>query len=185
VLRAHAQLQAGPHVIGWATGIAASTVHAILRRNGCSKLTPRLPRQAIVRYERERPGELVHVDCEKLGRILVPGHRVHGDRSRRATRGKAGWQYMFVAIDDATRLGFACIYPNETADSAVAFLDACDRFYRRARVPQSLPVTPRPRRADTASARQRPIWDIQLGAGPGERTVATSGNSIAAARKRP
>jgi transposase InsO family protein len=130
VLRARAELQAGPHVVGWATGIAASTVHAILRRHGCSKLKPRLPRGEIVRYERDRPGELLHIDCKKLGRILVPGHRVHGDRSRRAPRGQAGWQYLFVAIDDATRLGFARLYPDETSDSALAFLAACDRFYR-------------------------------------------------------
>jgi transposase InsO family protein len=131
VLRARAELRAGPHVIGWATGVAASTVHAILRRHGCSRLKPRLPRGEIVRYERERPGVLLHVDCKKRGRILVPGHRVHGDRSRRAPRGRAGWQYLFVAIDDATRLGFARIYPDETADSALAFLVACERFYRR------------------------------------------------------
>jgi transposase InsO family protein len=129
VLRARADLQVGPHVIGWATGIAASTVHAILRRNGCSRLKPRLPRGEIVRYQRERPGELVHVDVKKLGRIVRPSHRVTGDRRDR-TRG-AGWQYVFVAIDDATRLGFARIYPDETADSALAFLGACDRFFRR------------------------------------------------------
>jgi transposase InsO family protein len=128
VLRARAELQEGPHVIGWATGVAASTVHAILRRHGCSRLKPRLPREAIVRYERERPGELLHVDVKKLGRIIRPGHRVTGDRSKRAM-GKAGWQYLFVAIDDATRLGFARIYPNETAESSTAFLAACQRFY--------------------------------------------------------
>ncbi len=130
VLRARAELQAGPHVIGWATGLAASTVHAILRRNGCSRLKPRLPREEIVRYERERPGELLHVDCKKLGRIIRPGHRVTGDRSQRA-RGAAGWQYLFVAIDDATRLAFAAIYPDETADSALAFLAASERFFGR------------------------------------------------------
>ena len=130
VLRARAELQAGPHVVGWATGIAASTVHAILRRHGCSRLKPRLPRGEIVRYERERPGELLHIDVKKLGRIVLPGHRVTGDRSKRAM-GKAGWQYLFVAIDDATRLGFAHIYPDETTNSALAFLAACDRFYRR------------------------------------------------------
>jgi hypothetical protein len=124
VLRARAELQAGPHVIGSATGIAASTVHAILRRNGCSQLKPRLARGEIVRYQRERPGELLQVDVKKLGRILVAGHRVHGDRSRRAPRGRAGRQYLFVAIDDATRLGFARIYPDESADSALAFLAA-------------------------------------------------------------
>jgi transposase InsO family protein len=128
VLRARAELQAGPHVIGWATGIAASTVHAILHRRGCSKLKPRVPRAEVVRYERERPGELVHVDIKKLGRIVRPGHRVTGDRSKRA-QGRAGWQYLFVAIDDATRLAFARIYPDETADSAIAFLTDCVRFY--------------------------------------------------------
>ncbi len=128
VLRARAELLAGPHVIGWATGVAASTVHAILRRHGCSKLKPRVPREEIVRYERERPGELLHVDVKKLGRIIRPGHRVTGDRSKRA-KGLAGWQYLFVAIDDATRLAFARIYPDETAASALAFLAECVRVY--------------------------------------------------------
>jgi len=127
VLAARVELQAGPHVIGWATGVAASSVHAILRRHGCSRLKPRLPRAEIIRYQRERPGELVHVDAKKLGRIVRPSHRVTGDRRDR-TRG-AGWQHLFVAIDDATRLGFAQLYPDETAASALAFLDACHRFY--------------------------------------------------------
>jgi transposase InsO family protein len=130
VLKARAELQAGPHVVGWATGVAASTVHAILRRHGCARLRPRLPRGEILRYERERPGELVHIDCKKLGRIIRPGHRVTGDRSKRAN-GAAGWQYLFVAIDDATRLGFARIYPDETAASALSFLAACECFYAR------------------------------------------------------
>jgi transposase InsO family protein len=128
VLRARRELRLGPHPLGWALGLAASTVHAILRRHGCSRLKPRLPREAIVRYERERPGELLHVDVKKLGRIIAPGHRVTGDRSRRA-KGKAGWLYLFAAIDDASRLGFARLYPDETAESALAFLAACQRFY--------------------------------------------------------
>ena len=127
VLHARAHLRVGPHPIGWALGLAASTVHAILRRYGCSRLAPRPPREAIVRYERERPGELVHVDVKKLGRIGARGHRVTGDRSQRA-RG-AGWQYVFAAIDDTTRLAFARIYPDETADSALAFLAELERFY--------------------------------------------------------
>jgi transposase-like protein len=127
VLRARAELGLGPHPLGWALGLAASTVHAILRRHGCSRLKPRLPRGEVVRYERERPGELLHVDVKKLGRIVRVGHRVTGDRRDR-TRG-AGWQYVFAAIDDATRLGFARIYADESADSALAFLDACERFY--------------------------------------------------------
>jgi transposase InsO family protein len=128
VLRARAELCAGPHIIGWATGVAASTVHAILRRHGCSRLRPSPRPEAVVRYERERPGELLHVDSKKLGRIVRPSHRVTGNRRDRS-RG-AGWQHLFVAIDDASRLGFARLYPDESADSALAFLAACDGFYR-------------------------------------------------------
>jgi transposase InsO family protein len=91
--------------------------------------TSDVPRAPVVRYQRERPGELVHVDAKKLGRILVPRHRVTGDRRQRAA-GKAGWQFLFVAIDDATRLGCAGLYPDETADSALAFLEQLLRFYR-------------------------------------------------------
>jgi transposase InsO family protein len=115
-------------VIGWAVGVAASTVHAVLRRHGRSRLVSKAPREKIVRYERERPGELVHVDIKKLGRITRPGHRVTGDRSTRA-KGKAGWQYLYVAIDDHTRLGYAAIHPDETSDSAIAFLGQLVGFY--------------------------------------------------------
>jgi transposase InsO family protein len=129
VLLARAELREGPHVVGWATGVPASTVHAILRRHGCSRLTPRPAREEIVRYQRDRPGELVHIDAKKLGRIIQPGHRVTGDRSKRA-KGKAGWQHLFVAIDDATRLAYAELYPDETNASAISFLAACQRFYQ-------------------------------------------------------
>jgi transposase InsO family protein len=128
ILRTRAELREGPHVIGWALGVAASTVHAVLRRHGRSRLVVRAPREEVVRYERASPGELVHVDIKKLGRIVRPGHRVTGDRSRRAYG--AGWQYLYVAIDDHSRLGFASIYPDETTDSALAFLDELVVFYR-------------------------------------------------------
>jgi transposase InsO family protein len=128
ILRARSELREGPHVIGWALGVAASTVHAVLRRHGCSRLQTRAPREEIVRYERERPGELVHVDIKKLGRILAAGHRVTGDRSRGA-KGKAGWQYLYVAIDDHSRLGFAAIRPDETSESAISFLADLVSFY--------------------------------------------------------
>jgi transposase InsO family protein len=128
VLRARRELEAGPHVIGWATGLAASTVYRILVRHGCQHLQPPPRREPIIRYQRERPGELIHIDCKKLGRILQPGHRVTGDRSKRA-KGKAGFHYLFVAIDDATRLGYAQLYPAETSDAAISFLAACIHFY--------------------------------------------------------
>jgi transposase InsO family protein len=129
ILRAREELREGPHVIGWALGIAASTVHAVLRRHGRSRLVAKIPREEIVRYERASPGELVHVDIKKLGRIVQPGHRVTGDRSRRSPG--AGWQYLYVAIDDHSRLGFASVHLDETADSALAFLDEFVAFYER------------------------------------------------------
>jgi transposase InsO family protein len=129
ILRAREELREGPHVIGWALGVAASTVHVVLRRHGRSRLQVRPTREGIVRYERSAPGELVHVDIKKLGRIVRPGHRVTGDRSSQA-KGKAGWQHLYVAIDDHSRLGFASVYPDETSDSALAFLEELVAFYR-------------------------------------------------------
>jgi transposase InsO family protein len=130
ILRARSELREGPHVIGWALGIAASTVHAVLRRHGRSRLVCKPPEAEVVRYERSRPGELVHVDIKKLGRILRPGHRVTGDRRSQA-KGKAGWQYLYVAVDDHSRLGFAGVRADETSDSAIAFLDELVRFYEQ------------------------------------------------------
>jgi len=127
ILRARAELCEGPHVVGWALGLAASTVYAVLRRDGRSRLVARPPAEEIVRYERACPGELVHVDIKKLSRIVRPGHRVTGDRSKRAQG--AGWQYLFVAIDDHSRLGYASVYPDETSESSTAFLDELVRFY--------------------------------------------------------
>jgi transposase InsO family protein len=129
VLRARAELRAGPHPLGWALGLAASTVHAILARHGRSRLIEPKRRGEVIRYEREQPGELVHIDVKKLARIVVPGHRVTGDRSIHAPKGSAGYQYLFVAIDDASRLGHARFYPHEQLRSAIAFLDDCQRFY--------------------------------------------------------
>jgi transposase InsO family protein len=128
ILRARGELREGPHVIGWALGLAASTVHAVLRRHGRSRLVVRAPSEPIIRYERAAPGELVHVDIKKLSRIVRPGHRVTDDRSKRAYG--AGWQYLYVAIDDHSRLGFAAVHPDETTDSALRFLDQLVRFYR-------------------------------------------------------
>jgi transposase InsO family protein len=122
----------GPAVIAGKLGMAWSTVWKILRRAGKSRL-PRQPRPPVVRYERSRPGELVHVDVKKLPRIgAVPGHRVTGDRTnqhRKATSG-SGYDYVFVAIDDRTRVSFAWIYDAENALNAVDFLHRAHAWYR-------------------------------------------------------
>jgi transposase InsO family protein len=97
-----------------------STVSGILTRIGLGKLWRLEPLEPANRYERERPGELVHVDVKKLGRIGRPGHRVNGD-PRTRTRG-IGWEYVHVAIDDATRLVYVEVLDDEKAVTAVGFL---------------------------------------------------------------
>lgn len=88
-----------------------STVVDEVRRLGLSRL-PRLnPPPPVVRYERERPGEMVHLDIKKLGRFRQPGHRIHGNR-RLASPG-AGWEFYHVCIDDATRLAYGEILSDE------------------------------------------------------------------------
>ena len=97
-----------------------STVSTILARIGLGRLSRLEPPEPPNRYQREQPGELLHVDVKKLGRIGRPGHRVNGDRRTR-TRG-IGWEYVHVAVDDATRLAYVEVLENEKAITAVAFL---------------------------------------------------------------
>jgi transposase InsO family protein len=117
-----------------------STVSGILQRIGMGKLG-RLGLQPVVRYERQRPGELIHVDVKKLGRIeggagkRVTGRRRNRDRRRRDSDGierrMKGWDYVHIAVDDATRLAYAEVLPDEKATTAVAFLRRAIAFYRR------------------------------------------------------
>jgi transposase InsO family protein len=127
VLRARAELRLGPHPLGWLLGLAASTVHAILARHGQSRLGAREPREPVVRYEREQSGELLHLDIKPLGRIARP--LAPGESRRQGRKGRAGWSYLFAAVDDHTRLAHAQLYPAESTVCAPAFLDACSRFY--------------------------------------------------------
>jgi transposase InsO family protein len=111
-------------------GMAISTVSAVLRRIGLGKRSRLDPIEPPNHYERGRPGELVHLDIKKLGRIRGAGHRVTGERSsQRKTRmngrsvGVAGWEFVHVAVDDATRLAYAEVLPNERGPAAIAFLE--------------------------------------------------------------
>jgi transposase InsO family protein len=98
-----------------------STVGGRLRRLGLGKLAALEPKPPIVRYERERPGELLHIDTKKLGCIEAVGHRITGDRRDRK-RG-AGWEAVHVCIDDASRLAYGEMLPDERKASAVSFLE--------------------------------------------------------------
>jgi len=107
-----------------------STVSVVLRRNGLGRLG-RIGLEQPVRYERSRPGELIHIDVKKLGRIDRPGHRVTGDRSDRRNQGKKGWEYVHVAVDDYSRLAYAEVLTDERATTAAGFLGRALAFYRR------------------------------------------------------
>jgi transposase InsO family protein len=118
-------------------GMALSTVSGILTRGGIGRLG-RLGLEQPVRYERSRPGELVHIDVKKLGRIRGAGHRVTGSRaSQRKTRregrrvGVAGWEYVHIAVDDYSRLAYAEVLTDEKATTAIGFLRRAVAFYRR------------------------------------------------------
>jgi transposase InsO family protein/transposase len=118
--------------------MALSTVSGILARIGMGRLG-RLGLEPAVRYERARPGELVHIDVKKLGRIIVPGHRITGNRrqgGRRTTYtpdgrrvGNAGWEFVHIAIDDCTRLAYAEVLADERATTAIAFLRRAVAFF--------------------------------------------------------
>lgn len=107
-------------------GLPLPTVVHIQRRLGLAGV-PRPAPPPVERYERARPGELVHLDIKKLGRIGRVGHRIHGDRTARV-RG-IGWEYLHVAVDDHSRLGYAALFPDETAASCAAFLRQAQRWF--------------------------------------------------------
>jgi len=118
-------------------GMALSTVSGILTRVGMGRLG-RLGLEQPVRYERSRPGELLHLDVKKLGRVRGVGHRISGSRASQGRtringrrRGIAGWEYVHIAIDDYSRLAFAEVLPDEKATTAIGFLRRAVDFYRR------------------------------------------------------
>jgi transposase InsO family protein len=102
------------------SGLSKPTVSRILQRHGLNSLTSLDPSPAVVRYEREHPGELLHIDIKKLGRIVRPGHRVTGNPKDHVSG--AGWEYVHVAIDDASRIAYAEIMPDEKHQSVEIFL---------------------------------------------------------------
>jgi len=109
-----------------------STVAAVLKRAGLSRLRYLDPLEPVRRYEHTAPGDLVHLDIKKLGRIRGVGHRITGDRRDRS-RG-AGWEYVHVAIDDFSRLAYAEVLANEQGDTTAGFLRRALIFFRRHRI---------------------------------------------------
>src|ERR1700749_2947130 len=119
--------------IALSVGVAESTVSRVLKRAGLSKLKDLEPTEPVVRYEHEAPGDLLHIDTKKLGCIVRPSHRVTGNR--RDSVDGAGWETLFVAIDDHARMAFTAMRPDEKAPQAVQFLMDAVAYYARLGVP--------------------------------------------------
>jgi transposase len=121
--------------------MATSTVSAVLKRIGLGKLSRLEPEEPIRRYEKSRPGELIHIDVKKLGRIVGgAGHRIVGRQGQRRNparldaagipRKSVGWECVHVCVDDATRLAYVEVLPDEQAKTAIGFLRRALAFYR-------------------------------------------------------
>jgi transposase InsO family protein len=108
-----------------------STVSLVLRRQGLARLASLEPRPPIVRYERQRPGELLHLDTKKLGRIDGVGHRITGNRRGQSNKRGTGWEHLHVAIDDASRLAYTEVLPSERKEDCIAFLHRALAWFAR------------------------------------------------------
>ena len=111
-------------------GVSPATVSRILRRLGLNKLKALDPVEPVRRYEREHPGEMIHIDIKKLGRIDGIGHRITGDRRGQSSKRGAGWEFTHVCVDDNSRIAFAKVMADEKKKSAVVFLKAAVAYYK-------------------------------------------------------
>jgi transposase InsO family protein len=110
--------------------LSPATVSRILKRRGLNKLSALEPAEPVRRYERERPGEIVHIDIKKLGRFNGVGHRITGDRKGQSNGRGIGWEYLHLAIDDHSRVAYSEILPDEKRRSCLRFLFNALRFFR-------------------------------------------------------
>ena len=113
--------------IAKSVGVSVATVSRVLKRAGISKLSDLIPAEPIVRYEHASPGDLLHIDTKKLGRIERLGHRITGNP--RDTTDGAGWEFLFVGVDDHARIGFTQIHRRERGYNAAAFLRAAATYF--------------------------------------------------------
>lgn len=110
-------------------GVSPATVSRILRRLGLNRLKDLEPAAPVRRYERDRPGELIHIDIKKLGKFNRVGHRITNDRTGQSNSRGVGWEFVHVCIDDASRIAFSKVMKNERQGCAVTFLKAAIDYY--------------------------------------------------------
>jgi transposase InsO family protein len=111
------------------SGTSPATVSRILQASGLSRARDLDPPEPVRRHERAEPGELIHLDIKKLGRFDRVGHRITGKRTGNAASRASGWEFVHVCIDDASRVAFSQILPNEKKESAISFLEAAVAYY--------------------------------------------------------
>jgi len=115
--------------IAMTVGLSKATVFRILGRLGMNRLKALEPAEPVRRYERANPGEMIHIDIKKLGRFNQVGHRITGDRTKQSNNRGVGWEFVHVCIDDASRVAFTQIKPDERRESAISFLRAAVAYY--------------------------------------------------------
>jgi transposase InsO family protein len=123
------QRHTGKHIAA-EVGVSPATVSRILRRLGLNRMRDLEPAAPVRRYEREHPGDMIHIDIKKLGRFDKVGHRITGDRTGQSKSRGVGWEFVHVCIDDHSRVAFSQILPDEKASSAVPFLEAAVAYYK-------------------------------------------------------
>jgi transposase InsO family protein len=129
VLVLRRQRLTGRHIAREA-GLSTATISRILRRFGLNRLRHLEPAEPPRRYQRDKPGELIHLDIKKLGKFSRVGHRITRSRAAQPQKRGAGWEFVHVCIDDASRIAYTDIMPDEKAVSAIAFLKACIAYYQ-------------------------------------------------------
>jgi transposase InsO family protein len=110
--------------------VSPATVSRVLKRLGLNRIAALEPAEPVRRYERDSPGEMIHVDIKKLGKFNQIGHRITGDRSGQSNNRGVGWEFVHVCIDDASRVAFAKVMPSERKSCAVNFLKAAVAYYK-------------------------------------------------------
>ena len=111
------------------TSISRATVGRILVRHGLNRWRDLEPREPVIRYERDHPGEMVHIDIKKLGKFNRTGHRITGDRHGQSNTRGIGWEFVHVCVDDHSRIAFSQVLESERKECAIAFLRAAVAWY--------------------------------------------------------
>ena len=138
------------HRIVAEVGVSRATVGRILTRHGLNRWRDLEPAEPVRRYERDGPGEMIHIDIKKLGRFNRVGHRITGDRTGQSNSRGIGWEFVHVCVDDHSRLGFAEVMTDEKKASAITLPEGRCRLVRPPR-----------RHRRTGHDRQRFVLQIQ------------------------